>query len=255
MMVAMSVDHGTKRSTNRKGPLSHRAARCLLVARELAGEGGKVEGGQPALAKAMGVVELRVIRYAMVELEERGLARRIGRLDVIVGRGTNHSAVDEQPRVRVVDYDAVGRRMGTDEWRELRARIGGLKRAMNDAIRRREAAEAELERIGTNVYADRTAEAKLGANAEIAALLADLEHTARCTSKPACRRCIGIVERLGVDRSRYVKATEVAGALDKAAALRDAATELLAAQGAQGVGAAERRMVAKQRVARLLEAG
>lgn len=187
-----------------------RAARCLLVARDLADESGEVVGGQAAIAKVMKVKHLRCIRQALAELEGRRLARRVGALRVLVG-GSLRSVVDEQTeppplqqrwrrdrgRPREVADARYPGAVPNPEFRWLRARMGGLERSLRDIKTQRDEARAVIAKIEARGETDTAA----------IALRADLEHAADC-GDPDCATCLRIVEQLEDPDGPYLAVTE-----------------------------------------------
>lgn len=173
-----------------------KAARCLLIMRDLAGPDGKVPGGQRAIAASLRI-DLRNVRAALAELEDRRLARRIGTLDVVVG-GRFSSAVDEQveppplvqrwrrdrgrPRnIADARYPGSG---GDPEFRWLRAQVGGLKRTVEAHRVERDELRALVARLE-----------KRSDEPEKLALKADLDHAADCVD-PSCALCMRIIEQI-----------------------------------------------------------
>jgi hypothetical protein len=207
--MTMTVDHGTRSATIKA--LSMRAARCLVIARELADDTGEVPGGQPALARAMGT-QMRNVRYALGELEDRRLARRVGTHRVFVG-GTASAALDgqiEPPALQQrwrsdrrrfrTEPDARNPGAGTNpEFRHLRARMGGLERALAVAKAKNDEAATLLAKFDGR---------SLDATPAVAAMRADLLHAADC-GDPDCNRCVRIVDTLEEEEGPYASHREV----------------------------------------------
>lgn len=251
-MIAMSVDHG------KNLPLSRVARAVFVTARELADANGIVDERE----QVGEVLELapRTLRLWYEHLEGRrfdgrSLAKRRGRTELWV-LCSDIPGIPRRPRqeiAAVAHYDRLGRRTGNDEFKVDRARLGGVTRAMKEAVARAHAAEAELEKISTKLYNDRQAEAQLGVSADVTALRGDLQHAIACNAGDECARCGKIRERFGTDRARYAKADEIAERLVRLERIERAGDEMLASMRLQGVGAAERRMAARLAFQRALE--
>lgn len=250
-MIAMAKHEDHARN---QAPMLARCARAVFVtARAVADADGMVPD-RYSLAPVVGLSRVR-LRFWFGHLEQRRFAGRA----LVKRQGSSGlwvlladiPGVPPRPRSET-STDKMGRRTGNFEWRRIRAQLGGLQRATNEAIERRRVAEAELEKIGSKLYEEHTAESRLGVNVEVAAYRADLEHAIGC-SLAVCPRCEEIVERLGIDRARYVKAADVSATLERHEQLVVAVGEMFAAQRDKGLGAAGRRVNAWQRVARLLE--
>lgn len=213
----MNLDH--ERQTfaevamgRKRRPLSMRAARMLLVARDLAAADGEIPGGQRALAKALGNIHLKNVREALAELEDRRLARRVGSLRVIVGGERKTFAVDEQTeppplqqrwrrdrgRPREVADARYPGAVPNPEFRWLRARMGGLERSLRDIKAQRDEARTLIAKIEARGDTTDTA---------ATALRADLEHAADC-GDPDCAICLRIVEQLEDPDGPYLAVTE-----------------------------------------------
>jgi hypothetical protein len=251
-MKPMPEDHG------KNLPLSRVARAVFVTARELADVNGIV-AERSRIGDELGLAP-RTLRLWLGHLElrrfdNRALAKRRGAAELWVNcadipgvprRPRQESAADLQ------HYDRLGRRTGAKAWRIERAQLGGMKRALAEAIERRREAEAELEKISTKLYGDRQAETQLGVSADITTLRSDLQHAIACTADP-CTRCGSIRDRLGTDRARYAKADELAGRIERLERAVNSGKAFLQVRNAQGVGAADRRMAALVAFQRALE--
>jgi hypothetical protein len=264
MLASVHEDHG--KNLPPLPPLSRVGLLVFTTARQLADPETAIVADRRAVGERLGLAE-RSVRLWLSCLEthrwqQRVLVQRRGARELwvlladipgIPARTRQEpAAVDEQPAPMPHERDRLGRKTGSFDWRKARAQMGGLKRAMDAAIRDKAAAEAQLERISSQLYADRQAQAALGVNAELAALRHDLQHCVTCEAM-ACPRCNGIRLRLGSDRERYATAVELSAKVDRAEAVMRAGTDLVAALRDQGVGAAERRARARASFVRLVE--
>lgn len=137
---------------------------------------------------------------------------------------------------RAEPADSLGRPQMPAAWRQLRAQVGGLERALRETQAQRDEARATLERY----EAAKAARAwQRAADPERVALLADLGHAADCGDVD-CERCSSILLRVEAERPRYAAEHEVAELLVVADLLRRGVVELLAAARMQGVGRAAR---------------
>jgi hypothetical protein len=219
--------------------LSTPARAALLAAVELARTAtppdGIVPGGVPALARVLQRSRYRV-HVAVAELERAGLVRRIGQT-----RAARLFVVE-----LVTVSSEIGPRadIGSGDWRTLRARVGGLERAIREVQEQRDQAKRENDALRRG--------RRLDANASLVGLLADLDHAADC-ALPSCRRCLEIGRRVDAGRAEYLPEAELLEQLEAAGALRAAGIELLDAMRDRGVGAAARRGDAARAFARLLD--
>ncbi len=212
------------------------ALAVLAMATELAqGEPrGIVQGGFGALERATGLSERRT-REIVRALEARGLIKSSGNtrartLSVLVLR-------------RSTAANATG---ATGDFRELRARVGGLQRAIKEAHEQRDRAEAEMHQLRRSQ--------RLEANASLVGLLADLDHATDCVDVD-CRRCLEISRKIDAAHPEYLAEQALAEQLEAAKVLRTAGAELLAAMRDQGVGAHARRATTARAFAALLGPG
>jgi hypothetical protein len=177
------------------------------------------------LARASGRC-LRTTAKAMAELVAGGLVHRSGKTRGIF------RYVD--PKLLKTLRLPASRRTHDDGWRELRARCGGLERALRAAQRRVESTQQQIEHTQARL-------AQMPAVADgvdVAWLFRELRHSSDCTD-PDCERCLE-ASRVLEDDDIDVKA-EVLEQLDEAAALKTASRAVVEAARAQGVGAMARR--------------
>ena len=219
--------------------LSKRAARVLIVARQVAADDGEVDGGQPRLAQTLGV-SARHVRRALADLEDAGLARRVGQNRVFVSTAQvriGPPSSGEVPSERHPDAPVDPRK--DPEWRSLRARVGGLQRALEEVQEQRDAARAAQAALEKEARR----QSRLGVSPDVVALGADLAHRADCLD-PECDRCLAIVQRIEEERPRYAREDEIVERIERGALLESAARLLLRAQGARDVGARRRAALA-----------
>lgn len=136
------------------------------------------------------------------------------------------------------------------EWRQLRARLGGLDRAMREIQGQRDDARARVLELERERAALRRREAA-AYSPEIAALRADLIHAADCAA-PDCARCAMATRRLEDTRPRYVDEAELAEALERWRALEVASIALVDAYRDRSALAMRRRYVAARAIAAAL---
>lgn len=193
----------------------------------------------PAVATITRILGLhrRTIRRHLGVLEGRRLLRRHHRTSATVllvdALGTPVS-------------QGAGRIVERQDFRELRARVGGLQRAIKEAMAERDAAAAEAQEL-------RRAR-RLEANASLVGLLVDLEHATDCVDVD-CERCLEIGRKVETARPEWTAEAEIVERLQHADALRAAGQALLGAMRDQGVGAMARRATAARAFATLLEPG
>lgn len=146
-----------------------------------------------------------------------------------------------EPVSEVAPRDSLGRPQMPSEWRRLRAQVGGLERALREAMAQRDEARATLRK-----YEERKASSawQRAADPELVAIKADLLHAADC-ARPTCSRCERIVLELESERPRYADEREVVAALAEADVLRHGVVRLLeASRLAPSPGKAQRVAVA-----------
>lgn len=251
----MHEDHAGKPA----GPTLSRVARAVFVtARAAADETTGIVKDRYSLADALELSKSQ-LRFWFAHLE----ARRFEGRSLVKRRGDRQlwvlladmAGIPPRPRREpgeLQHYDRLGRRTGAKAWRTDRAKLGGMKRALEEAIDRRREAEAELEKISTKLYGDRQAETQLGVSADITTLRSDLQHAIACAVDP-CARCGSIRDRLGTDRARYAKADELAGRIERLERAVNNGKAYLQLRNAQCVGAADRRVAALVAFQRALE--
>jgi hypothetical protein len=136
------------------------------------------------------------------------------------------------------------------EWRALRARLGGLDRALREVQSQRDDARGRVRELELERAALRRREGATY-SPEIAALRADLMHAADC-AVPDCARCAMATRRLEDTRPRYVDEAELAEALERWRALEVASMALVDAYRDRSALAMRRRYVAARAVAAAL---
>jgi hypothetical protein len=240
-MVGVSVD-------NAGFPALGRAARAVFVtARASADEHGIVDD-RAALGPLVGLSAPQLRHWFGVLEQERfdgrPLCRRRGARELWV---LLVDAPGIPPRVRretsaVVEQGSGGHAPGSGGWREMRARVGGLQRAIIEVQEQRDAAKAEADALRRG--------RRLEANAPLVGLLEDLTHATDCPVPLTCKRCEAIARRVEERRAEYVAETEIVERLERAGAIEAAGTELLDAVRDRSVGAMQRRAAAAAALAR-----
>lgn len=108
-------------------------------------------------------------------------------------------------------------------FRSLRARIGGLKRALVEVTAQRDKERARVRELEEQLRARPRAAAS---DENLAAFLADLEHSADCTD--VCERCEGVMRDLAALPDYLRAPREIAGELESGRLLMRAAELLVA---------------------------
>lgn len=197
------------------------ARECLEAAKGLArASGGRVvDGGLRAISRAVGR-SLPRVQPEVCELEAIGAVRRTGPRQVdalLVVRLRLRMPPAPAPLPPPPALDRVSH---DPEWRSLRARAGGLERALREVQAQRDDARAQLAAILESRQATR-------APSEVA-LRDDLTHAADCCD-PSCARCEAILHRLDVGRPAYSTADELEQRLRAADWTQRAGAALVAA--------------------------
>jgi hypothetical protein len=213
-------------------PLSARASRVLLFARELAepdeavpGE-GEVDGGVRLLARVCERTT-RSIERALRELERKRppLAWRAhGRVRVALGDDVKTTV---RVATQVAPLDPSYRRSKDKDWKALRAKLGGMQRAYKEK-------DEEVRELREKLA--RAAAINDGGDPQLVALLRDVKHAASCFDLD-CDRCEDIVKRVEAARPRYENALEQAHKQNAAELAMRAASALLAALRSRAPGA------------------
>lgn len=179
-----------------------------------------------ALRLELGTQE-RNTMYALAELVAAGLVRRTGHT-----RAAVHRVVVLLHNKAANNGQGSGGKTSSKEWRQERARLGGLERALREVQAQRDHAKQEADALRRG--------RRLAADPALVGLLADLTHASDCAS-PSCRRCEAISRAVEAGRAEYVTEGEIVETLEQAAGLKRAGAELVAALGDRGVGAMQRR--------------
>ncbi len=134
------------------------------------------------------------------------------------------------------------------EWRQLRARVGGLERAIAEVQQQRDTARARVRELEAEKYK----QSRLDVDPEVVALRLALEHAFACADSD-CDTCREGYREIKAARPRYEREAELVEALNGARIVFGAGAVLLAAERAQGVGAAQRRFEARRAFAAAVE--
>lgn len=219
--------------------LSPRARSILLAAIRRADAEGTVGATVAELGRMAGL-HRNSVTMAMRELTACGILRTVSRtrgLCIILD-------VDFAATVQMSPTSAPTVKPTKDrEWRQLRARAGGLERALREAQQQREVAMRKVDEVlarGRHRVALREEQGiSTTVEIEIAAMRKDLVHAADC-GDPDCERCLAILDRLEDGRARYVTEEELAERLRQADALRTCARAIVEAVRDRGVGSRAR---------------
>lgn len=145
--------------------------------------------------------------------------------------------------------DSLGRPQRPPQWRQLRAQVGGLERALREVQSQRDEARRQLEEYKV-AKAERAW--KRAGDPERVALLADLGHAADC-GDPDCDRCEAILLRVEAELPRYADERLLVERLDRAEQLQAAGRSLVDAWRVVGIGRAREVAAAVARIHALLE--
>jgi hypothetical protein len=212
--------------------LSPRARSILLAAIQRADAEGTVGATQKDLGRLAGLHRNSVV-LAMAELRDAGLLRTVARTRgmCIILDGDFSAAVQMSPGTSGATKDP--------EWRRLRARAGGLERALREAQRQREVAMRKIDELmGRGAFRE-AVNAEAGADVQLAAMRRDLLHAADC-GDPDCERCDEILARAESGRRTYVAEGEVVDKLRQADALEACGRAILDAVRDRSVGSRQR---------------
>jgi hypothetical protein len=156
------------------------AAKVLAAACTLLDGDGTICGTVPEIAQRAGI-SVRSTERGLFELRDAGLVHVRGQTRL------TYRYVDT--RVRKALQLGVGKRTADAGWRELRARMGGIERALRESQRR----EGEARRLATAVTERReegTASVVAGDAAIDAHLRSEAGHALDCIDGPEhCARC------------------------------------------------------------------
>lgn len=134
------------------------------------------------------------------------------------------------------------------EWRQLRARIGGVQRALREVQAQRDAAQAQLADLHRQARQHRHD----ATDPSMTRLLADLRHCVDCLD-PDCGRCHQVQRRIDDRAEQYATETEVAALIERSQGVVAAARAVLASLSDRGVGSIASRAAAMRALAQSLE--